>query len=51
MIEEHGLDAPIQAARRADELMEQAELDGSFNWRATTRRISDLLQTPTTPLH
>ena len=51
MIDEHGLDAPIHAAMRADKLMEQADLDGSFAWQAITRRISRLLRAPATPLH
>lgn len=51
MIEEHGLDAPIHAAMRADELMEQADLDGSFIWQTITHRISRLLRATATPLH
>jgi hypothetical protein len=44
MIREHALDAPIQAAIRADELMEQADLDGAYNWRLIVHRINQLLE-------
>jgi hypothetical protein len=40
MIRQHALDAPIQAAMRADELMEQADLDGAYNWRLIVHRIN-----------
>lgn len=44
MIRQHALDAPIRAAMRADELMEQADLDGAQNWRLILHRINELLQ-------
>lgn len=44
MIRQHALDAPIRAAMRADELMEQADLDGAQNWRLIVHRINELLQ-------
>ncbi len=44
MIRRHALDAPIRAAMRADELLEQADLDGAQNWRLIVHRIHELLQ-------
>ena len=44
MIRQHALDAPIRAAMRADELMEQADLDGAHNWRLIVHRINQLLE-------
>jgi hypothetical protein len=42
MIRQHGFDAPIHAAMRADELM-GSDLDGSRNWRLIVHRIHELL--------
>lgn len=50
-VKNHGEDAPILAAIRADELMEQGELDGAANFRAIVRRINQLLAKPSGPLH
>jgi hypothetical protein len=44
MIRQYALDAPIRAAMRADELMEQADLDGAYNWRLIVHRINQLLE-------
>jgi hypothetical protein len=44
MIRQHSLDAPIHAAMRADDLMEQADLDGAQNWRLIVHRINQLLE-------
>jgi hypothetical protein len=44
MIRQHAQDAPIRAAMRADELMEQADLNGAQNWRLIVHRIHKLLQ-------
>jgi hypothetical protein len=44
MIKQHSLDAPIHAAMRADDLMEQADLDGAQNWRLIVHRINQLLE-------
>lgn len=49
MIEEHGLDAPIHAAMRADQLTEEGDLDGSLTWLAIIRRINQLLTKPAGP--
>ena len=50
-VKQHGEDAPILAAFRADELMEKGELDGAANFREIVRRINDLLAKPDGPLH
>ena len=45
-IRQHGVDAPIHAAMRADELLENGDIDGSGNWRAIVKRINQLLAKP-----
>ena len=45
-IRQHGLDAPIFAAMRADELLEKCDLDGSRNWRLIVARVNLLLTNP-----
>ncbi len=32
LIEEHGGSAPLQAAQRADELLDEGDIDGSMFW-------------------
>jgi hypothetical protein len=46
VIRQHGLDAPIFAAMRADKLLEQGEMDGAANWRLIVKRINELLAEP-----
>ncbi|HEX8442189.1 MAG TPA: hypothetical protein VF631_00930 [Allosphingosinicella sp.] len=45
-IRQHGLDAPIFAAMRADKLLEDGEIDGAANWRMIVTRINQLLAKP-----
>ena len=45
-IRQHGLDAPIFAAMRADKLLEDGEIDGAANWRMIVTRINQLLAQP-----
>ena len=45
-INEHGADAPIFAAMRADELFEQGDDDGARTWRLIVERINRLLSAP-----
>ena len=33
IVERHGTDAPIQAAMRADELLDDGDMDGAAVWR------------------
>jgi len=42
LIKQHGDDAPIQAAMRADELMEAGDLDGLATWNRILRAIEEL---------
>lgn len=42
-IRQHGLDAPIHAAMRADELSEGGDDDGAQHWRLIVHRINELL--------
>lgn len=50
-VSKHGDDAPIIAAFRADELMNEGEFDGAQNYRAIVRRITELLAKPNCTLH
>jgi hypothetical protein len=45
-IREHGEDAPIIAAMRADELLADGDLDGFRTFQSIVRRISQLLDGP-----
>ena len=46
LVRQHGFDAPIQAAMRADELLENGDLDGARHWRLIVHRINELLAAP-----
>jgi hypothetical protein len=46
VIRQHGLDAPIFAAMRADHLLLDGEQDGAANWRLIVKRINELLARP-----
>jgi hypothetical protein len=50
-IRQHGLDAPILAAMRADELLERSDLEGARTWRLIVHRISELLAEPSGTLN
>ncbi len=41
----HGEDAPIEAAMRADELLERADLDGYTVWKRILRAVGELQET------
>ena len=43
LIEQHGEDAPIHAAMRADELLEAGDLDGLAVWKRVLTAIDELL--------
>ncbi len=43
MVKRYGADAPIHAAMRADELLDEGDLDGAATWRAVLRAIDQLL--------
>ena len=44
LIREHGEDAAIHAAMRADELLDRGDLDGSAVWRKVKRAVEELLR-------
>jgi hypothetical protein len=50
-VQQHQADAPILAAMRADELLASGDLKGARNFQAIVRRINELLETPSGPLH
>ncbi len=43
LIEQHGEDAPIHAAMRADELMETGDMEGRAVWIWIVKAIEELL--------
>ena len=43
---DHGPDAPIEAAFRADEMLEQNDLDGQRTWIGVLDRIKELQAEP-----
>ena len=42
LIDQHGDDAPIRAAERADELLDNDDSEGALVWRAIVRAIEEL---------
>ncbi len=42
LIEQHGEDAPILAAMRADQLMETGDMDGRAAWLRIVKAIEEL---------
>ena len=43
LIKQHGDDAPIEAAMRADELMEAGDMEGEAVWLRIGKAIEELL--------
>ena len=43
LVKRHGQDAPIQAAMRADAMLEKGDLDGYAVWRRILRAVGELL--------
>ena len=43
LVDQHGEDAPIYAAMRADELMAKGDLDGQAIWKLILKAIDELL--------
>ncbi len=41
LVKQHGEDAPIQAAMRADAMLERADLDGCAVWRRVLRAVGE----------
>ncbi len=42
LIKQHGEDAPIHAAMRADEILEAGDLDGQATWKQILKTIEEL---------
>ncbi len=42
LIKQHGADAPVHAAMRADELLEAGDLDGYAVWKRILRAVREL---------
>ena len=49
IVNQHGADAPIHAAMRADELLEAGDLDGVATWRRILRAVEELQRTVPKP--
>ncbi len=45
LVKQHGQDAPIEAAMRADAMLERADLDGYAVWRRVLRAVEELQAT------
>ncbi len=45
LVKQHGEDAPIEAAMRADATLEAGDLDGSAVWKRILRAIESLQET------
>ena len=43
LIKQHGEDAPIHAAMRADKMLEQGDMDGLAVWKRILSAIDELL--------
>ena len=44
LIDQHGADALIEAARRADELLDAGDLDGQLVWLKIRKAVLELLK-------
>ena len=42
LVKQHGADAPIQAAMRADAMIEEGDLDGYAVWKRILRAVEEL---------
>ena len=42
LVKQHGQDAPLHAAMRADELLEAGDLDGCAVWKRILRAVEEL---------
>ena len=43
MVDQHGDDAPIHTAMRADELIERGDMEGAAVWKRILRAVDELL--------
>ena len=44
LVKHHGEDAPIQAAMRADDMLDRGDLDGYAVWRQVLKAVEELLR-------
>ncbi len=44
LVKRHGQDAPIEAAMRADAMLERADLDGYAVWKRILAAVKELLR-------
>ncbi len=45
LIEQHGADAPVEAAMRVDAMLEAGDLDGRAVWRRILAAVEELMRT------
>ena len=43
LVKQHGQDAPIHAAMRADAMLENGDLDGAAVWKRIVKAVEELL--------
>ncbi len=43
LIEQHGVEAPIEAAMRADEMLDKGDLDGQAVWKAILKAVIEMV--------
>ena len=51
LIQRHGADAEIEAAKRADQMLERGDLDGQTVWKQIRRATVELQAPAKGPLH
>ncbi len=44
LVKQHGADAPIHAAMRADAMLDKGDLDGCATWKRILRAVEELLR-------
>ena len=49
LVKHHGQDAPIEAAMRADAMLERGDLDGYAVWKRILRAVNELQGTAPKP--
>ncbi len=49
LVKKHGADAPIQAAMRADAMLDKGDLDGVAVWRRIIKAVEELQGTDPKP--
>ena len=49
LVKQHGEDAPVHAAMRADAMLEKGDLDGFAVWRRILRAVGELQRTDMGP--